>query len=68
MKKTGIALIYLARIIGWIFGSIAVSSAVIAWAIAAPFATAGIALMGEPISLNFAGLKEMAADIWENFE
>ncbi|MCT3362084.1 hypothetical protein LJ555_11655 [Lacticaseibacillus paracasei] len=67
-RKIGTALIYLARIIGWAFGLIAVLAAIIAWVFAAPFATAGIALMGEPTSLNLSGLKELVVETWENFD
>ncbi|UYN55628.1 hypothetical protein ACPD8N_00660 [Lacticaseibacillus chiayiensis] len=67
-EKIGIVFIYLARIIGWTFGSIAVVAAIIAWVLAAPFATAGIALMGEPTSLNLSGLKELVVETWENFD
>lgn len=67
-RKIGAIFVYLARIVGWIFGLIAVIAAVIAWIVAAPFATAGIALMGEPTNLNLSGLKELVVEVWGNFE
>ena len=66
-KKIGTALLCLARIIGWVFGLVAVIAAILAWVLAAPFVASGTALMGEPASLDLSGLKEMVVDIWENF-
>lgn len=66
-KKIGIALVFLGRIVGWVFGSIAVLVAVLAMVVAAPFILIGSSLMGEGVHFNRAGIKEMALDIWENF-
>lgn len=68
IKKFGIGLIYLARIIAWLCGLIAVAAAAMAWVIGAPFAAVGIMLMGEPVHFNFAGVKEMVVDIWGHFQ
>ena len=66
-RKIGIVFVYLVHIIGWAFGLISVIAAVIAWIVATPFAAAGFALIGEPVSLNLSGLKELIVAIWEDF-